>query len=63
MERRGHGVKKNLKITAMRDGLLELRASQTKHGKSYSGVTGRDVDKIAQIDICPALVLIEAYCK
>lgn len=32
---------------------MRLRAAQMEHGKSYCGVIGREVDKIAQrIDIC-----------
>ena len=43
---------------------MELIAFQTKHGKLYNGVIGWEIDIIAlRIDICPALVLIEAYCK
>jgi hypothetical protein len=43
---------------------LELRIAQARYDKLYNGIIGREIDIIAQrIEICPALVLIKAYCK
>jgi hypothetical protein len=37
---------RNLKIMTMWVGYLELRASQTKHGKLYNGIIGWEIDII-----------------
>lgn len=51
-------------MVALWVGYLELRAAQTKHGKLYNGIIDWEIDIIAlRTEICPALVLIEVYCK
>jgi hypothetical protein len=43
--------------------LIGDKSIQAKHGKLYNWIDWKIGIKAKRIDICPALVLIKAYCK